>query len=48
MIVVTGRSVTFRIASRSGCPHPGFFVSTTTTPAAVMNTELLPPPPFIT
>ena len=43
-IIVTGLFVTFLIASSSGCPQPGFFVSTTTTPLAVMKTELLPPP----
>jgi hypothetical protein len=32
MIIITGRFVTFLIPSSSGCPHPGFFVSTTMTP----------------
>jgi len=46
--IMTGWFVTFLIASSSGCPHPGFFVSTTMTPFWVMKTELLPPPPFMT
>src|SRR2546429_4385228 len=45
MIVVTGLSVRVLIFSRIGCPHPGFFVSTTTTPLAAMNMAVFPPPP---
>ena len=47
MIIVIGLSVTVLILSRSGCPQPGFFVSTTTTSVEVMNTALFPPPPRI-
>src|SRR2546429_815582 len=46
IFVVTGLSVRVLILSRIGCPHPGFFVSTTTTPLVATNTAVLPPPPF--
>ena len=46
--VVMGLGVSSLILSRSGCPQPGFLVSTTTTPFVVTKTELLPPPPFRT
>src|SRR5687767_2280448 len=44
MIIVTGLFVSSRIFVSTGCPHPGFFVSTTVTPFAWTNTEVLPPP----
>src|SRR5688500_9857393 len=44
MIIVTGLFVSSRIFVSTGCPHPGFLVSTTVTPFAWTNTEVLPPP----
>jgi hypothetical protein len=42
-MVVTGLSVSSRILSTIGCPHSGYFLSTTTTPEAVIRTAVLPP-----
>ena len=44
MIIVTGLLVSSLILLRSGCPHPGFLVSTTVTPFACTNTAVFPPP----
>ena len=48
MMVVIGLDVRFRMASSTGRPQSGSFVSTTTTPAVPMKTAVFPPPPFST
>ena len=45
-MVVTGLGVRFRMASSTGRPQSGSFVSTTTTPVVPTKTAVLPPPPF--
>ena len=44
MIVVTGLSVTARIASRMGLSQPGGFVSTSSTPSSRIRASVLLPP----